>query len=113
METLRTFTGSTMPIQSNLRFLLAQLNVERARRGEAALSLRRLALESGCTLSVLTALAAGKSQRIDYSTIDRLLGYLNKYITVDAGDLLVWTPPAAPAPEAPDEAPPRIPPDDR
>ncbi len=90
---------STMPLRSNLRLLLAQANVERAKQGLPALSLRQLALESGIALSVLTALAAGRSQRIDYGTIDTLLTSLNRYIPAGTGALLVWTPPAAPGDE--------------
>ena len=70
-----------MPIRSNLRLVLAELNVAREQRGEAALSLRQ------------PALAAGATQRIDFNTIDRLLTYLNQYLAVDAADLLPWTPP--------------------
>src|SRR3712207_638192 len=88
-----------MPVRSNLRLLLAQANVERAKQGQAALSLRQLAIESGISLSVLTALAAGRSQRIDYGTIDKLLTYLNRYISAGTGDLLVWTPVQPPGEE--------------
>jgi DNA-binding Xre family transcriptional regulator len=70
--------------------LLAQVNVERARSGQAGVSLRQLATESGVSLSVLTALNTGRNQRIDYQTIDRLLGFFNRYFPVTAGDLLVW-----------------------
>ncbi len=83
---------TSMPVRSNLRLLLAHVNVERAKQGQPALSLRQLALESGIALSVLTSLAAGRSHRIDYGTIDKLLTYLNRYIDVATGDLLIWTP---------------------
>jgi transcriptional regulator with XRE-family HTH domain len=58
--------------------------------GQAALSLRRLAYESGVSLSVLAALHTGKSQRIDYATIDHLLTYFNRYFQVTTADLLDW-----------------------
>lgn len=80
-----------MPVRCNLRLLLAQANVERVKRGEVPLSLRQLALESGVSLSVLAALNTDKSERIDYRTIDRLLHFFNKYLSVSTGDLLVWT----------------------
>ncbi len=73
-----------------LRLLLAKVNVERARHGKSALSLRQLAQESGVSLSVLSALNTGRSSRIDYSTIDQLLVYFNRYFTVTTSDLLEW-----------------------
>lgn len=79
-----------MTISCKLRLLLAQANVERARRGEPALSLRRLADESRVSLSVLAALHTGKNQRIDYTTIDHLLTYFNRYFQVTTNDLLNW-----------------------
>jgi DNA-binding Xre family transcriptional regulator len=77
-------------IACKLRLLLARVNVERAKQGKASLSLRCLAKESGVSLSVLTALNTGKSQRIDYGTIDHLLNYFSAYFTVTTNDLLVW-----------------------
>ncbi len=82
----------TMPVRPNLPVLLARINLERAQKGEAQLSLRQLALECDLAPSVLTTLASGKTQRIDYATINKLLSFFNRYIEVDTGDLLVWTP---------------------
>ena len=79
-----------MTISCKLRLLVAQVNVERAKLGQPMLSLRRLAAESGVSLSVLAALNTGKSQRIDYTTIDQLLTYFNTYFEVTTSDLLVW-----------------------
>ena len=79
-----------MTISCKLRLMLAKVNVERAKQGNPPLSLRRLAGESGVSLSVLTALNTGRSQRIDYTTIDHLLCYFNKYFIVTTSDLLVW-----------------------
>lgn len=79
-----------LTISCKLRLMLAKANVERATRGEPALSLRRLAYESGVSLSVLAALHTGKSQRIDYTTIDHLLAYFNRYFRVTTDDLLSW-----------------------
>lgn len=79
-----------MPITCKLRLLIARVNVERARQGKPPLSLRRLSAESGVSLSVLAALNTGKSQRIDYTTIDHLLAYFNRYFDVTTGDLLAW-----------------------
>ncbi len=83
---------ATMPIRPNLQLLLAQTNVERAKQGHPPLSLRQLALECDLAPSVLTTLAGGKTRRIDYDTIDKLLTFFNKYLPVTTGDLLVWQP---------------------
>jgi hypothetical protein len=77
-------------ISCRLRLLVARVNVERAKQGKPPLSLRRLAGESGVSLSVLTALNTGRSQRIDYTTIDHLLNYFNSYFKVTTSDLLAW-----------------------
>lgn len=79
-----------MTISCKLRLLVARVNLERAQQGQSPLSLRRLAAESGVSLSVLAALNTGKSQRIDYTTIDHLLAYFNSYFEVTTSDLLAW-----------------------
>ena len=79
-----------MTISCRLRLLMARVNVERAQLGKPPLSLRRLAGESGVSLSVLAALNTGRSQRIDYTTIDHLLRYFNSYFSVTTNDLLAW-----------------------
>lgn len=81
-----------MPVTCHLRVLLARLNVERAKSGQPAISLRRLAQESGVSQSVLVALHTGRSQRIDYATIDRLLAYFSRFLPVTIDDLLTWGP---------------------
>jgi len=81
-----------MPVSCHLRILLARLNVERAKQGKRAVSLRRLAEESGVSLSVLVSLQTGRSQRIDYGTVDRLLAYFNRFFSVSVNDLLTWEP---------------------
>jgi len=79
-----------MPVTCHLRILLAQLNVERTKQRQTSISLRRLAEESGVSLSVLVSLHTGRSQRIDYNTVDRLLTYFNRFLPVNMNDLLVW-----------------------
>jgi DNA-binding Xre family transcriptional regulator len=81
-----------VPVSCHLRILLARLNVERAKRGQAAISLRRLAKESGVSLSVVVALHTGRSQRVDFATLDRLLTYFSRALQVSVNDLLVWEP---------------------
>ena len=88
-----------MPVSCHLRILLARLNVERAQQGKAAISLRRLAQESGVSQSVLVALHTGRSQRVDYATIDRLLTYFNRFFQASMDDLFAWE--AAQAGETP------------
>ncbi len=82
-----------MTITCHLRVLLAKANVERAKLGKPALSLRSLARESGVSLSVLASLHTGRSQRVDYTTIDRLLNYFSYYFNVSVDDLFVWEKP--------------------
>jgi hypothetical protein len=80
-----------MTITCHLRVLLAKANVERAKQGKPTLSLRSLARESGVSLSVLASLHTGRSQRIDYTTIDRLLNYFSYYFSnVSVDDLFAW-----------------------
>jgi DNA-binding Xre family transcriptional regulator len=84
-----------MTIHCKLRVMLAKVNVERAKQGKPALSLRKLASESGVSLSVLASLNTGRSRRIDYSTIDQLLAYFSRYFNVTTNDLLTWECPQA------------------
>ena len=86
--------ATRMPVRSHLQVLLARVNVERAQRGESTMSLRQLALQIGVAHSVLTNLAADRSRRIDYNTIDRLLNFFSRYLPVNTSDLLLWTPPS-------------------
>lgn len=79
-----------MPVTCRLRILLAQLNVERAKSGQPAISLRRIAQESGIAQSVLVSLHTGRSQRIDFATIDRLLAYFNQFFPVHLENLFTW-----------------------
>lgn len=81
-----------MTISCRLRVLLAQLNMQRAQNGQSAISLRRMAQESGISQSVLVSLNTGRSQRIDYTTVDRILTYFNRFMTVSMDDLLTWQP---------------------
>jgi len=83
-----------MTIACCLRVLLAKANVERAKQGKPILSLRSLARESGVSLSVLASLHTGRSQRVDYITIDRLLTYFSYYFNVSVDDLFVWEKPS-------------------
>lgn len=81
-----------MPVSCQLRLLLAG-------QERSAVSPRRPARESGVSLSGIIALQTGRSQRVDYATLDRLLTYFSRSLHVSMDDLLVWEP--APAGEAP------------
>ena len=85
---MQTELDTAMPIRCNLKLLIARENVRRVERGEPAVSMRRLAADTGLALSSLALLAANKPQRIDYKTIDALCSYFS----VDVGDLLERVP---------------------
>lgn len=77
---------STMPIECNVRVLLAERNVERARKGLSSISVRELARETHITHSALVKLVNGKSTRIDFETIDRLMEFFD---TEDVNQILI------------------------
>ena len=79
-----------MTITCHLRVLLAKANVERAKQGKPILSLRSLARESGVSLSVLASLHTGRSQRVDYTTIDSLNYFSCYFSNVSIDDLFAW-----------------------
>lgn len=85
-------TSEIMPVSCQLRILLARLNLDLAQKGQSAMSLRRLAEESGVSLSVLVSLHTGRSQRVDYATLDRLLIFFNRFLPITMNDLLDWEP---------------------
>jgi DNA-binding Xre family transcriptional regulator len=76
----------TMPIRCNVKVLLAQRNLERARKGERAISVRRLAEVTGIAESALLKLVNNKTSRIDYTTIDKLMAFFD---TDNVNDILV------------------------
>ena len=76
-----------MPVSCHFRILFARLNLERAKNGQSAISLRHLAQESGVSQSVVIALHTGR-----YATIDRLLSYFSRFLPVSIDDLLTWEP---------------------
>lgn len=73
-------------IQCTLRVLLAQLNLERAQRGEPPLSQAKIAEDTRIPPSVINGLVTNRTQRVDYRTLDRLCAYLG----VQPGDLLIY-----------------------
>jgi DNA-binding Xre family transcriptional regulator len=75
-----------MPIRCNVKVLLAQRNLERARKGERAISVRQLAEVTGIAESALLRLVNNKTSRIDYTTIDKLMAFFD---TDNVNDILV------------------------
>ena len=65
----------TMPIRSRVRILLAEVNLERERRGEKPISVRKLAEETGITHSALVKFVNNKSEMVAYSTLDKLMRF--------------------------------------
>lgn len=94
-------TEVLMPVKCTLRLLLAEENVKRAREGRDTLSQQELARQTGLPPSVINGLVTGRSQRVDYKTIDRLCTYFN----VQPGALFVWEPEASHGVQSPDEIP--------
>ena len=86
-----------MPIRCTARVLLARRNVERAERGQPLLSQNQVARDTGIPLSVVNGLISGRTQRLDFKTLERMCRYFN----VQPGELLVWEADVPEAPEAP------------
>lgn len=83
-------TEQAMPIRCTLRLLVARENVKRAQEGQPQLSQQQIARDTGLPPSVVNGLVTGRSQRVDFKTLDRLCTYFK----VQPGDLLVWEPDA-------------------
>lgn len=81
-------TVGSMAVKSSLRKLIARENMRRAEAGSRPLSQAQIARESGVPQSVISTLVNGKSERIDFKTIDGLC----KFFNVAPGDLFDFTP---------------------
>jgi DNA-binding Xre family transcriptional regulator len=82
------FQVTPMAVKSALRRLIAQENLRRADTGEPELSQAAIARSSGVPQSVISTLINGKSERIDFKTINGLCNYFK----VRPGDLFDYTP---------------------
>jgi len=82
-------TGQHVAIRSRLRVFLERHNLERAEAGVPRLSVRQLARETGVAHTSLAAWYAGKVKRIDFETLDKVMGYFG---IVDVNLLLARTP---------------------
>lgn len=78
----------SMPVRSTLRRLIALENVKRAEQGRPSLTQQEIARDTGLPLSVVNGLATGRSQRVDFKTIDKLCEYFH----VQPGDLFEHIP---------------------
>ncbi len=75
-----------MPVKSTLRLLIARENVRRAETGQPPLTQQQVATATGLPLSVVNGLMTGRSQRVDFKTLERLCSFFH----VQPGDLLVY-----------------------
>src|SRR5262245_7977997 len=78
-----------MSVKSRVKVLLAERNLERARAGERAISVRQLAESTGITHSALVKLVNNQSQMIAFDTIDKLMRFFG---TEHLDDILEFTP---------------------
>jgi putative transcriptional regulator len=80
--------AQTMAIKSALAKIIARENLRRAEAGQKPLSQAQIARDSGVPQSVISTLAANKSRRIDFATINGLCSFFN----VPPGELFDYTP---------------------
>lgn len=79
--------GKSM-VQSRLKVIIAERNLERAKRHIPELTIRRIAEEAGLSPSVITALTTNRAQGVQFETLNRLCGVLG----CTPGDILEYTP---------------------
>lgn len=77
-----------MAVSSRLKIVIMERNLERAREGQPALTLRQLSADTGLALSTITGLTANRARRVDFAT----LNILCRYLSVQPGDLLEYVP---------------------
>jgi len=66
-----------MTVRSRLKVLLMEKNLERARAGQPALTVRQIAEQIGLATSTITGLTTNRVQRVDFGTLDTLCKFLN------------------------------------
>jgi putative transcriptional regulator len=75
-----------MTVRSRLKVLLWERNLARVKAGQAALTIRQIAEETGLATSTLTGLTANRARRVDYDTLNALC----KYLDCKPGDILEY-----------------------
>lgn len=75
-------------VQSRLKIVLAEHNLQRARQGKPALSIRELATATGLASSTITGLTGTRSQGISFETLSALCTYFQR----PPGDFFLYTP---------------------
>lgn len=78
---------SQIMVQSRLKILLMEYNLDRARQGKPAISIRDLAASTGLASSTITGLTAGRSKGVSFETIAALCQYFNR----PPGDFFLYT----------------------
>ncbi len=71
-------------IKSKLKLLIAHREVETGRK----ITYQNLAEEVGLAMNTVSRLAEGKTDRVDFLTLDKLC----RYFQCDIGDLLAYAP---------------------
>jgi DNA-binding Xre family transcriptional regulator len=73
-------------IKCTLRLVIARENLKRLEQGQPTLTQPFIAEQTGLALSVVNGLITGRSQRVDFKTLDKLCTFLQ----VQPGEILVW-----------------------
>ena len=76
-------------IKSTLRIVVAHENARRAEHALPPLTQQALADATSISLSVINGLMTGRTQRLDFSTLDRLCTFFR----IQPGSLLRWEDP--------------------
>lgn len=75
-------------IQSRLKIVLAEHNLERVRRGEKPLTINGLAAATGLATSTITGLTTGRHTQVSFDTMAALCDFFERPL----GDFFVYTP---------------------
>jgi len=90
--------SAPMAVQSRLKIILAERNVERMRAGDKPWTIRELAAELSLSASVISGLTSNRARRVDFETLSKLC----RKLSCTPGDLLAFDPSL---PDDPDEIP--------
>lgn len=79
--------GLAMAVRSRLKLLIAERNIALMREGKQTLTQRSIAESTGLSLSVISGLAANRTERVDFTTLNKLCAFFE----VQPGDILVYS----------------------